>query len=214
MKIFYMNQGGKGNHGAVGYLHFNILLIAESDNEFDGFDRHYISANKPHMSIHVRKPVAPSDGVKTRAAAAASSSSSSSSGHDTRSIVAIKDLDATASAVRPLVSFQLKEPNIRVVFVHLKSGSQALAEKELTTAKESIEKIQVHNQPTLWVGDFNRALVGQSGFTPLFKGGGQAAWYLDRVYVSHWKKGSEPTAKGLAVNTADHGHEGLVIEFQ
>jgi len=130
-----------------------------------------------------------------------------------RNITAATDIDKTASAARPLFRFQLTGLPIFVVFVHLKSGSETIATEEIDAALKEMNTVLTDQRPTLWVGDFNRAVP--EGLTLKYQGGGQAKWPLDRVYVSNWdsKKGSVKV-RCRSVNIYDHHHEGLEIDVE
>jgi len=47
MKIFYMNQGGGGDWGAVKYKDYDLLLCAEGTVVKEGFEKFYKS-RLPH----------------------------------------------------------------------------------------------------------------------------------------------------------------------
>ena len=98
-----------------------------------------------------------------------------------RLISEVKDLDLTAREVRPILTFQISGINVRVVFSHLKSGNEKFATDALGTAISNYLKVVQDNKklPTLWIGDFNRALIDKledefKDCTELIKGGGIA----------------------------------------
>lgn len=192
MNILYMNQGGGGQWGAIKYSDYQLILLAESEVEKDGFSMNWKSSNTPVMSIQQNK----------------------SSG---RIISDVTDIDVTAQEVRPMATFTTKD-NIRVVFVHLKSGNEQLATDALTVAVLAVQKMDQFGvkRPILWIGDFNRAkgsVMDTVGAKPVFQGGGQAWWDLDRAYVSgDWSKykfeASTPSTAG-----ADHGHAAIAFKY-
>jgi len=196
MKIFYMNQGGGGQWGAVAYSEFSLLLIAEASGPEhfrvkSGFEEIYTGKCLPEMSIQ---------------------------GKPGRLINSIRDLDTLYAEVRPMVRFQLTGYSVTVVFVHLKSGNEDYATKALQTAISTLKKEQGETSPVLWVGDFNRAdieVLGQElpKFNCHFKGGGASKWDLDYVITTGtWKR-----AIGINQVTkcaTDHNHVGLSIEIE
>ena len=195
MKIFYMNQGGGGQWGAIGYSEYEVLCLAEwSGGAKGGFSEVYLSQEKPSMSVQIQ------DGSRSR------------------TVTAIKDIDHSLEAVRPLLLFQLVG-GVHVVFFHLKSGSETLASKELEQAAKGVASVMDTRHPILWVGDYNRAvddgIVRQfGGFTTVYKGGGYSEWYLDRVGISgNWGK-LGVTVERVTTSALDHGHVGLRIVIE
>lgn len=194
MNILYMNQGVKGDWGAIKYSGYDIICLAESDQAKHNFDLAWKSSDSdPVMSIQQQ------DGKRT--------------------IISPKDIDSLCKTVRPMVTFTIKGSSVRVVFVHLKSGSQKFASDALNLASEEVQILNSFkaDTPVLWIGDFNRADPGILRNTfgnakCLHEGGGHAKWNLDRVYITgRWS--SEPTVKLASVSTADHGHQGLSVTF-
>lgn len=197
MKVFYMNQGGGGHWGAVRYSKYDLLLLAECRDPKQGFDVQYASGTKPSMSVQVAQ------------------------GSRTRVITAAKDVDSRLEAVRPLLTFQITSPNIRVVFFHLKSGSEKLASEELRQAVKGLTTLYVlgTNAPILWVGDFNRAaddaISAEFGkVTSIIQGGGYSGWYLDRVLVTgDWGHLAVEATK-VSNAATDHDHIGIEITIE
>jgi hypothetical protein len=194
MKIFYMNQGGGGHWGAVKYSQYDLLLLAECPDPKSKFKVTYASKAKPTMSVQV--PVDRSARVITDA----------------------KDLDTTVGAVRPLVSFQVTNPNFRVVFFHLKSGSERVASEELKKAVGGLNTLYdlKFQTPILWVGDFNRAVDDEIAakfgeVTTIFEGGGYAGWHLDRVLTTGDWRPLVATAEEVTKAALDHNHKGIAI---
>jgi len=190
-KIFYMNQGGGGNWGAIRYSEYDLLCIAEWHGAKEHFEEAWISKSSvPTMSIQVSKT--------TRG--------------DIRNLL---DSDLTSSTVRPIVTFTIKGQAFRVVFLHLKSGNEKEASLALGKTISNLDTLLIGNSvPTLWIGDFNRA-KGLTQFikeaTAVIVGGGQSEWDLDRVYTSGtWPK--ELTVTADRVSTAgDNAHAGYAI---
>ena len=192
MNILYMNQGGGGQWGAIRYSDYQLILLAESEVEKQNFAMNWKSSNTPVMSVQ----------------------QSNTAG---RIISEVTDLDVTAQQVRPMATFITKD-NIRVVFVHLKSGSEKFATDALTAAVAAVQNIEQFGakHPILWIGDFNRAIgsvMDTVGAKPVFQGGGQAWWDLDRAYISgDWSKykvdASTPSTAG-----ADHGHAAIAFKY-
>jgi hypothetical protein len=189
MKILYMNQGG-GEWGAIKYKDYDIILLAESDNLKPGFSSLWTSTNIPVMS------------VQTATAQGRIASSPS-------------DIDRTYSSTRPIVTFttaHLKPETIRVVFVHLKSADDRMANNELALAIRSIARFP--SLPTLWIGDFNRASDALMGFAHLlYQGGGAARWNLDRAYASGDWASHDITAKNEATSS-DNLHEAISFSYK
>lgn len=191
MRIFYMNQGGGGNWGAINYAAYDLLLCAEGGVIKKGFEEAYNSETDPAMQIQVKED----------------------SG---RMISTPRDLDTTLATVRPIILFQLRSANVYVVFLHLKSGNEAWATRALETAIKSLKAIMGSrdNVPILWIGDFNRADLGVlqssfSGYAEVARGGGQARWNLDGAVVTGlWTR--EVSAK-IVSKSGDHGHIAIDI---
>jgi len=197
MKIFYMNQGGAKTNvwGGISYSNYDILLLAESDQEKKDFSLDWYSKDStPVMSVQT------------------------SANHRTRVIENIEDVDGTSRHVRPLVRFHIKGTNIRVYFFHLKSASEKAASEALKTAVEA-EKADIKlggNRKVLWIGDFNRAddevLQELRPCDLLIAAGGVSKWPLDRVYATgSWGKG-EVTA-GKITQSTDNAHAGVAVEL-
>jgi hypothetical protein len=193
MKIFYMNQGGGGNWGAVAYASYDLLLLAEGRVTKQDFGETYNSDTAPPMSIQVKN----------------------GSG---RIITEPKDLDGTCREVRPMILFKLTTEKVWVVFVHLKSGSAKYATDALATAIKNLTGAfgVSEKDPIAWIGDFNRAddemLGAISGFQVIQSGGGQAGWNLDRVMITgDWSKNGITTS--VATTSGDHGHIGISVSI-
>ncbi|MBP0020387.1 MAG: hypothetical protein J7647_22890 [Cyanobacteria bacterium SBLK] len=188
MNILYMNQGG-GEWGGIRYSNYDLILLAESNNIKQGFERIW-SGGVPVMSIQ---------GTAGK-----------------RLTSQVQDLDKLSQGVRPIPSFTTRGDNVRVVFVHLKSGNAAAATKSLNKAIETLTNEPTYNpnQPVIWVGDFNRAddteLLKLNGAKMLISDGGQAKWYLDRLYVSGNWTGIQHSSKIVSISS-DNAHAG--IEF-
>ncbi|MCP9752343.1 hypothetical protein [Ferruginibacter sp. HRS2-29] len=171
MNILYMNQGGGGNWGAIPYKNFDIICLAEGSVEKEGFITNYQSHTKPAMTVSTRE-------------------------NEGRLITAARDLDEAVQEVRPFVTFQVPQVNIRVVFFHLKSGNKKYATEALAHAVERFLVLTGNNAdvPTLWIGDFNRStyeplLKLEINFKNdiLFMGGGVSKWDLDwAVKTGDW----------------------------
>ncbi|UCD85819.1 MAG: hypothetical protein JSU92_06385 [Deltaproteobacteria bacterium] len=192
MRILYMNQGGGGQWGAIKYANYDLVLLAESNVLKEGFSLNWESKTNPVMSIQQK------DGAG-------------------RIITEVTDLDVTAQQVRPMVTFTTKD-GIRVVFVHLKSGSVNFATYALEAAIDAVKKkTQFDPKPLiLWIGDFNRAdgkLMDELGAKTIFSGGGQAWWDLDRAYISGDWKNYEIIASTPAKAGADHDHAAIGFEY-
>lgn len=196
MKILYMNQGGRGEWGAVRYLDFDILLLAEWQAAKEGFDVNWCSGDSlPTMSVQLRSDL-------------------------DRPISAVRDVDITAKTVRPIVTFtttQKSNVGIRVVFMHLKSGSEPLATDALKLAVTGVIKREAEEpkpRPILWIGDFNRAAEDViPGATPLWIGGGHSWWPLDRAYVTGDWSGLRREVSVVTFAPFDHNHTGLGVEI-
>jgi hypothetical protein len=197
VKLLYMNQGGGGNWGAIAYGDFHVLCLAECSVEKQGFTSVYKSRTMPQMIVQVRD--------------------------DEESHVRdIDDVDKACGSVRPIVRLRLTSDNVIVVFVHLKSGNEGRANSELEIAASAIKKhidnnVRRSDQPVLWVGDFNRAefeVVNSlfSSASPILRGGGQAKWNLDWVFVTG-KWDPAPTAE-IATRSGDHGHIGIRVNVE
>lgn len=195
MILFYMNQGGGGNWGAVPYGDYNLLCLAENEIVKGGFKESYKNQAQPPMSVQVRAD------------------------KSLRVISDIKDIDLTLTTVRPMLFFQISENGVRVIFVHLKSGDQKLANLALQKAVEWAKANLHGTEPVLWVGDFNRAndltsLSGLHGYVKVMEGGGQALWNLDRVIVTgDWSK-IDISAKQVTKAGGDHDHLGIAITIE
>ncbi|AOK61846.1 hypothetical protein [Burkholderia ubonensis] len=204
MKIFYMNQGGGGHWGAVPYSEFDLVLLAESPKSAksadlrdakQGFALNWSGGN-PLMSVQQKANLG-------------------------RIISGITDLDVSAQQVRPLVTFKICGDDVRVVFVHLKSGNVRYATDALNAAVSAIiDKGQFGHQgtqKTLWIGDFNRAndseLIRRCDARVLFAGGGHHEWDLDRVYASGDWAGYKCTVEPQSFSGADHNHIGVGISI-
>lgn len=190
MKILYMNQGGGGQWGAIKYAIYDLILLAESAIIKDGFDLVWTSKSKPKMSIQANK-------------------------ESGRSTINIQDLDNTAQTVRPIITFTTKD-GIRVVFMHLKSGSERYATDALALAVEAWEEERQFKPeiPTLWIGDFNRALDDVLPEAQLiYAGGGQSHWDLDRAYITGDWSAFDIHASNPSTAGADHGHVAIEVEY-
>ena len=193
MKILYMNQGVKGGWGAIKYSSYDIVCLAESDQEKSGFSLGWKSTDSdPVMSVQEKE--------------------------GKRTIINPKDLDTLCETVRPMVTFTLRSSPVRVVFVHLKSASEKLATEAFKLAAKEVEKLSgsLSTSPVIWIGDFNRAdsILGDvcDNTKCLHAGGGYSKWDLDRVYISgKWK--SEPAVDVVSTSSSDHGHQGLSVEL-
>src|SRR6266849_7899096 len=131
MKIFYMNQGGGGDWGAISYRNYDLLLCAEGTVVKEGFLESYNSGTKPPLQVQLKTD-------------------------NGRIFSSPTDLDVSVETVRPMVAFQLTGLNIWVVFFHLKSGNQKFATEALTLAASSLKKKFYGKTvpPVLWIGDF------------------------------------------------------------
>ncbi|WP_157496628.1 endonuclease/exonuclease/phosphatase family protein [Hahella ganghwensis] len=194
MKILYMNQGVNGGWGAIKYSSYDIVCLAESDQSKQGFELAWKSTDSdPVMSIQQKE--------------------------GTRTIINAKDLDKICQSVRPMMTFTIKGSPVRVVFVHLKSGNQKLADDALQIAisELQIQAQTMSNRPVLWIGDFNRATPSAlnqafSDAKCIHAGGGHSKWDLDRVYISGpWKE--KPAVDVVSISSADHGHQGLAVSL-
>ncbi|KVQ17432.1 hypothetical protein [Burkholderia ubonensis] len=192
MNIFYMNQGGGGQWGAIPYRDFDLVLLAESAIVKQGFALNW-SGGMPVMSVQQNADAG-------------------------RIITEVTDLDILAQQVRPLATFTTRD-NVRVVFVHLKSGNVTYATQALNAAVNAIIDQRQFGyqsmQKTLWIGDFNRAddseLKRRCGAQVLFAGGGYYEWDLDRVYASGDWRGYGCTVETKSFAGADHNHVGIGI---
>lgn len=192
VKLFYMNQGSQGNYGALRYSEYDALFLCEStDRPKTGFS--YLiqtTDSKPAMTIQV------ADG----------------SG---RLLTSAKDVSPTAKSTRPLLRTTLGD--VEIFFVHLKSASVTLATDEAKQAVNSVDSQSYPTKKRLWLGDFNRAadtVLTTLGLKEAYKGGGQANWDLDRVYVSgSWASDELPVITVETTAAGDHGHVGLAIEL-
>ncbi len=195
MKILYMNQGVNGGWGAIKYSGYDIICLAESDQAKSTFDLAWRSTDSdPVMSLQQKE--------------------------GKRTIINPTDIDTLCGTVRPIVTFKLRGSPVRVVFMHLKSGNEKFASEALTIAAEEVRNLiqySAPNTPVLWIGDFNRATPGTlnnifNDAKCLHEGGGHAKWNLDRVYITGgWK--SQPKVSVVSTSTADHGHQGVSVEF-
>ncbi|HYF96019.1 MAG TPA: hypothetical protein VD969_27720 [Symbiobacteriaceae bacterium] len=191
MNILYMNQGGGGQWGAIRYSEYDLILLAESTITKEGFGLTWRSGTQPEMSIQ----------TKVNAG---------------RGITGVEDLDRTDREVRPSVTFTtVKEGPIRVVFVHLKSGSVPIATNALKAAIRAVKDRYERELPTLWIGDFNRAdggAMNEVRAQAVFAGGGQAWWDLDRAYISGDWSDYVITQSTPAISD-DHGHAAIGFAF-
>jgi len=193
VKLFYMNQGSKGELGAVKYSEYDALFLCESsDKAKTGFIYHYQSKDSaPVMTIQVR------DGGG-------------------RLLSETKDISKTAKSTRPLLATSLG--TITIIFFHLKSGNAKTATTELEEAFLVMKSLMQENpdKKILWIGDFNRAsdnMIKGLGLKEYYAGGGQATWDLDRVYASgKWDNG-ELKVEQKTTAAGDHGHVGLAIHL-
>jgi len=188
MNILYMNQGG-GEWGAIKYSDYDLILLAESNVVKQGFEMIW-EDGRPVMSIQ---------GTKGK-----------------RLTSTIQDLDKLSQGVRPIPSFTTRGDNVRVVFVHLKSGNAPAATDSLNAAINTLINQPGYdpNQPVIWVGDFNRAndtnLKNLPGAKMLIADGGQSKWYLDRLYISgNWA--SIKYSSSIVSISSDNAH--AAIEF-
>ena len=194
VKLFYMNQGSRGEYGTPPYQDYDVVLIAENPAVKPRFHEVW-KGGVPTMSIQAKD----SDGRL-------------------RVITDVFDLDLTLQQVRPMVTFQLAREGIRIVFVHLKSGNERVATLALRAAATRLTseprfKYQ-QKQPTLWIGDFNRAddkyLVEELNAKCIFAGGGFSDWKLDRIYISgDWKNFDVEVTEATRA-AGDHNHIGMV----
>ncbi len=194
MNILYMNQGGGGQWGAIKYSNYDLILLAESNVTKQGFYLNWESTTTPVMSIQQKENAG-------------------------RIITGVTDLDVTAQQVRPMVTFTTTRDNIRVVFVHLKSGNAQLATTALMAAINAVKnKTQFDPKlPILWIGDFNRAdgnvMQKELDAHTAFSGGGQAWWDLDRAYISGDWSSYNFDASTPAIAGADHGHAAIGFNY-
>jgi len=190
-KIFYMNQGGKGNWGAIRYSEYDLLCLAEWRDAKANFKVAWSSKDSvPSMSIQVPE-------------------------HSGREIVGPKDSDLTAQTVRPIVSFTVKGQAFRVIFVHLKSGDASQANAALKASVANLATLQIPNAtPILWIGDFNRADSLSNFFESakcIVSGGGEAKWPLDRVYTTGTWPATMTVQAEQVSRAGDNGHAGYAI---
>lgn len=196
VKLLYMNQGGAGDWGTLPYGDYDILCLAESTVIKKDYTENYNSNTQPPMSVQTTNKYG-----------------------GMRLISEVKDLDLTAREVRPILTFQITGINVRVVFSHLKSGNEQFATDALGTAISNYLKVVQDNKklPTLWIGDFNRALIDElaaefKDCTELIKGGGIAKWNLDRAYCTgDWSK-LKCNVKKASVS-GDNQHIGIVVNI-
>ncbi|MES2355041.1 MAG: hypothetical protein V4568_11715 [Pseudomonadota bacterium] len=208
MLIFYMNRGKTGSN-TVDWRRYDALLFAESNEDMSKYFTVSKSSGTPPLTIYEKT----SESLHSARVDASSSSSASTHKMSLRNVTEATDIDTTAQSTRPLFKFQLTGlPSVNVVFVHLKSGNKKIADEEIVGAVNEMNKIQNEGKPTLWVGDFNRAEA--KDLTLIYNGGGQANWYLDRVYVSNWDKKNKCDVKCVSRNIFDHHHEGLEIDVE
>ncbi|MEM6746481.1 MAG: hypothetical protein AAF608_03575 [Pseudomonadota bacterium] len=195
MRLLYMNQGGKGHHGAIKYRDYDIICLAESDRNPDPsfFDSLYVSTDSiPALSIWIQRGLG-------------------------RVATAARDLDDVKGSTRPIVSFQIKSPlsgkNIHVVFGHLKSGNATKADIEMSSVFPKLTEITGIGHDILLIGDLNRVhpeMLTAYGLKLVECGGGQSHWNLDYVFASDGIAdivGSSIAAKAAA----DHGHIGISV---
>lgn len=197
MNILYMNQGGGGQWGAIRYSDYDLILLAESNIVKQGFSLNWQSNTQPVMSIQNKENAG-------------------------RIITGVTDLDVNAHHVRPMVTFTTTKEginNIRVVFVHLKSGNKRLATEALVAAIHAV-KAKTHfarQLPILWIGDFNRAdgevMKTELEAQTVFSGGGQAWWDLDRAYISGDWSHYNLHASTPATAGADHSHAAIGVNY-
>jgi hypothetical protein len=187
-----MNQGGGGQHGAIKYSDYDIIVLAESCIQKQGFNVRWSSKTLPEMSVQIKDSAG-------------------------RLISEPEDVMPTYDGVRPVISFLIKGFNVRVVFVHLKSGSTKLADEELSTAITAVQDKDQFNgaKRTLWIGDFNRARwPGSLDVECLTVGGGNAGWDLDRAYVTgDWTGSNVRVNKSPSTAVLDHSHMAIDISF-
>ncbi len=197
VNLLYMNQGGNGDWGALPYAEYDILCLAESTVIKKEFVENYNSKTQPPMSVQTTTKYG-----------------------GMRLISEVKDLDLTAREVRPILTFQISGINVRVVFSHLKSGNEKFATDALGTAIASYINLIENKRslPTLWIGDFNRALVYNlkeefKDCKDLIEGGGIALWNLDRAYsTGDWSKLKCNVKKGSV--SGDNQHIGIVVNIE
>ncbi|MEM7066436.1 MAG: hypothetical protein AAF572_25130 [Cyanobacteria bacterium P01_B01_bin.77] len=194
-KILYMNQGGGGNWGAIRYSKYDAILLAESKVLKTGFNMFWTSRSLPKMSIQKNS--------KSK-----------------RKLSDKKNLDPHVQEVRPIESFIIDEgnDNVRVVFLHLKSGNKKFATQALERAIRNLEYSSgfTCDQPVIWIGDFNRAdpapLVHDLHALSLVNSGGESRWYLDRLYISgNWNEFSYKF--GETSRAGDNGHVGIWFSY-
>jgi hypothetical protein len=200
-KVFYMNQGGGGQWGAIPYKDYDLILLAESKVEKSGFSNDWSSKDSlPVMSVQTKED------------------------NYTRVVKNIHDLDVLKSTVRPIITLTLKvtidSRTVRIVFVHLKSASKTQADEALAIAAKELEsEVKSRDDPILWIGDFNRAAEPPNlgNFTDsrseVFSSGGQAKWNLDRAYITGKWGGNDPVATQVTKSGADHDHAGFVVDI-
>lgn len=203
-KLLYMNQGGAKTNtwGSISYKDYEVLCLAEDQ----GWTKARFKVNEkdgtPNMSV------------------------STPDKEYTSAISAIKDIDITKHNVRPALTFQWRAPHIRVVFVHLKSGSELTADdefKSITTTFQSLFFDPKVDTRILWIGDFNRATedtvkscLTANKFgepTALLKTGGVSHWDLDRAYATGDWKGISVDAS-VASTSTDNLHAAIEIEIK
>jgi len=194
VKLFYMNQGGGGNWGAIKYKDYSVIMLAESDVVKDGFT----------LAWDSKKDSVPVMSIQTASG---------------RIIATPKDLDTTAQHVRPLVTFTINGGDaVRVVFMHLKSADAAAATLALNAAVDIVLANQFGKaEKVIWIGDFNRAKPDHLKATfgdiqTLVLAGGQAAWDLDCAYATGDWKGYTLAAAVVSI-AGDNAHAGLAVEY-
>lgn len=192
MRILYMNQGGGGNWGALQYAVYDLLLIAESSTDKYGFTKVTESSTLPKMEIFQRDspPGSPNYRLCTY----------------------ITDLDIMYASCRPILAFNLRHRySIWVVFMHLKSASQRLADESLQAAVTTLySNYPIRGSTVIWIGDFNRASIDLPDTWRQYRGGGQSHWYLDRaVFTGVWI----PITPSIAATSGDNAHIAISLDI-
>lgn len=180
-----MNQGGGGDWGGIRYSDYDLLCIAESSSTKEGFASIFRSNSIPRMEIFGRTDT----DLSLRVA------------------ICIRDLDWTFQSTRPIIHLPLR-CGLNVVFMHLKSGNEHRANIELMVASYALQRLGLDEQPTLFIGDFNRASSLPDQSTILYEGGGQANWWLDRVIGINLNRRVDVEEVS---RSSDHAHAGLAI---
>ncbi|MEM6746142.1 MAG: hypothetical protein AAF608_01850 [Pseudomonadota bacterium] len=201
MRVLYMNQGGGGNHGAIDYASYDLILLAErDDNPYPQvFDEAFVSNDSaPAMSVWKKKGLG-------------------------RALTESTDIDHTKSSTRPLVHTQATRTIagmfVHIIFVHLKSASATRAKAEMEVIIPVLRKLVGLGHQVLLIGDMNRLsqdLLATEGMVPILLGGGHAKWDLDHAWANEALAtyiGAQAKVDIAATAALDHGHIAISIDF-